>query len=92
MAIAGIGAGAIVAAVLLQGSLFDMRGPVDVPYPAGEVREAQVLGLSLKVDGEPRPGASVLGAIALFMLATACFMTFAALRSPVHASGSAGSG
>ena len=80
MAIAGIGAGVIVAAVLLQGSLFDVRGPVDVPYPAGEVREARVLGVSLKIDGEPRPGASVLGAIALFMLATACFMTFAALR------------
>lgn len=80
LAIAGIGAGAIVAALLLQGSLLDLRGPVDVPYPAGEVKELRVLGLSLKVDGEPKPGASVLGAIALFMLATACFMTFAALR------------
>jgi hypothetical protein len=80
LAIAGIGAGAIAAALLLQGPLLDVRGPVDVPYPAGEVKELQVLGLSLKVDGEPRPGASVLGAIALFMLATACFMTFAALR------------
>jgi hypothetical protein len=80
LAIAGIGVGAIVAALLLQGSLFDVRGTVDVPYPAGEVKEVQVLGLSLKVDGEPKPGASVLGAIALLMLATACFMTFAALR------------
>ena len=66
--------------MLLQGSLLHVGGPVDVPYPSGEVKELQVLGLSLKVDGEPRPGASVLGAIALFMLATACFMTFAALR------------
>ena len=80
LAIAGIGAGAIVAAVLLRGSLVHVGGPVDVPYPSGEVKELQVLGLSLKVDGEPRPGASVLGAIALFMLATACFMTFVALR------------
>jgi hypothetical protein len=80
LAIAGIGAGAVVAALLLPGSLVDVRGPVDVPYPAGEVKELRVLGLDLKVDGEPRPGASVLGAIALFMLATACFMTFAALR------------
>ena len=80
LAIAGIGAGAVVAALLLQGSLLDVRGPVDVPYPAGEVKELRVLGLSLKIDGEPKPGASVMGAIALFMLATACFMTFAALR------------
>ena len=80
MAIAGIGAGVIVAALLLPGSLLDVRGPVDVPYPAGEVKELRVLGVSLKIDGEPKPGASVLGAIALFMLATACFMTFAALR------------
>ena len=80
LAIVGIGAGAVVTALLLQGPLLDVRGPVDVPYPAGEVKELRVLGLSLKVDGEPRPGASVLGAIALFMLATACFMTFAALR------------
>jgi hypothetical protein len=80
LAIAGISAGAIVAALLLQGPLLDVRGSVDVPYPAGEVKELRVLGLSLKVDGEPRPGASVLGAIALFMLATACFMTFGALR------------
>jgi len=80
LAIAGIGAGAVVAALLLQGPLLEVRGPVDVPYPAGEVKEMRVLGLSLKVDGEPKPGASVLGAIALFMLATACFMTFAALR------------
>ena len=80
LAIAGIGAGAIMAALLLQGSLVHVGGPVDVPYPSGEVKELEVLGLSLKVDGEPRPGASVLGAIALFMLATACFMTFVALR------------
>ena len=80
LAIAGIGAGVIVAAWLVQGSLLHVGGPVDVPYPSGEVKELQVFGLSLKVDGEPRPGASVLGAIALFMLATACFMSFAALR------------
>jgi hypothetical protein len=40
-----------------------------------------VLGaFDLYVDGEPKPGASVFGAIALFMLATAAFLTFAALR------------
>jgi hypothetical protein len=81
LAIAGFGAGAVAAALLLDGSLFSMQGPVDVPYPAGEVKELRVLGaFDVYVDGEPRPGASVFGAIALFMLATACFTTFAALR------------
>ena len=52
-----------------------------MPYPAGEVHEVRVLGaVDVRVDGEPKLGASVFGAIALFMLATASFVTFAALR------------
>jgi hypothetical protein len=81
LAIAGLGAGALAAVLLLSGSLFSVRGTVDVPYPAGEVKELRVLGaVDVYVDGEPKPGASVFGAIALFMLATAAFMVFAALR------------
>lgn len=81
MAIAGLGAGALVAALALGGSPFDVRGEVDVPYPAGEVKELRVLGaFDVYVDGEPKLGASIFGAIALFMLATAGFVTFAALR------------
>jgi hypothetical protein len=41
----------------------------------------RVLGaIDVYVDGEPRPGASVFGAIALLMLATASFTTMWALR------------
>jgi hypothetical protein len=81
LVIAGLIVGALVAVAVLQGSVFSVRGPVDVPYPAGKVKELRVLGaVDVYVDGEPRPGPSVLGAIALLMLATAAFMTFAALR------------
>ena len=81
LALAGLAAGLLLAALALQGSLYDVRGPVDVSYPAGEVKEVEVLGgLDVYVDGEPKPGFSVFGAIALLMLATACFVTFAALR------------
>jgi hypothetical protein len=80
--IAGLVAGALLAVIALRGHLYSVQGPVDVPYPAGKVTEVRVLdAVSVKVDGEPRPGPSVLGAIALFMLATASFMTFAALRT-----------
>ena len=78
---AGLLAGALLAAVALQGTPFADRGTVDVSYPAGEVHEVRVLGaVDVRVDGEPKLGASVFGAIALFMLATASFVTFAALR------------
>ena len=81
LAIAGVIVGVLVAVAVLQGSLFSVRGPVDVPYPAGEVKELRILGaVDLYVDGEPKPGPSVIGAIALLMLATAAFMTFLALR------------
>jgi hypothetical protein len=79
--VAGLLAGAILTALALQGSPFADRGTVEVPYPAGEVHEVRVLGaVDVRVDGEPKLGASVFGAIALFMLATASFVTFAALR------------
>jgi hypothetical protein len=78
---AGLLAGVLVAAVLIQGSLVDSRGSVDVSYPAGEVKEVRVLdAVDVYVDGEPRPGFSVFGAIALLMLATAALMMWAALR------------
>jgi hypothetical protein len=80
---AGLGMGALVAVLmlLLQGPLLSTTGPVDVPYPAGEVRELRVLGaVDLYVDGEPKPGASVFGAMALLMLATASMVTGIALR------------
>ncbi|MGH2980193.1 MAG: hypothetical protein ACRDLQ_11250 [Solirubrobacterales bacterium] len=52
-----------------------------MPYPAGEVKEVRVLdAVDVYVDGEPKLGASVFGAIALFVLATASLMTLAALR------------
>jgi hypothetical protein len=81
LAIAGLGAGAFAAVLMLTGSPFDLRGQVDVPYPAGEVKELRVLGaFDMYVDGEPKLGASIFGSIALFMLATASFVTFGALR------------
>jgi hypothetical protein len=81
LAIAGLGAGVFFAVLTATGSLFDLHGQVDVPYPAGEVKELRVLGaFDVYVDGEPKLGASVFGAIALFMLATAALVTFAALR------------
>lgn len=81
LVIAGVLLGALAAAVLLTGNLVSERGPVHVPYPAGEVTEVRVLGaVDVYVDGEPKPGASVFGAIALLMLATASFTTMWALR------------
>jgi hypothetical protein len=81
LASVGLGIGAFLGVLLLQGALFTSRGPVDVPYPAGEVERVQVLGaVDVYVDGEPRPGASVFGAIALLLLATASLVTFVALR------------
>jgi hypothetical protein len=78
---AGLVAGAFVLALASSVELFADRGPVHVSYPAGEVKEMRVLGLlDVYVDGEPKPGFSVLGAIALFVLATASFMTMAVLR------------
>jgi len=82
--VAGIGlaAGVLALAATAGGDLLADRGPVHVSYPAGEVKEMRVLGfLDVYVDGEPRPGFSVLGAIALFVLGTAAFMTMAALRA-----------
>lgn len=73
--------GALAMALVAGGDMIVDRGPVDVSYPAGEVKEMRVLGLlDVYVDGEPKPGFSVLGAIALFVLATASFMTMAVLR------------
>ena len=81
LACAGLAVGALVVAFAAGGDLLADRGPVDVSYPAGEVKEMRVLGLlDVYVDGEPRPGFSVLGSIALFILATASLMTMAALR------------
>jgi hypothetical protein len=78
--VAGLVAGGLLA-VVLQGSPLADRGRVAVSYPAGEVHEVRVLdALTIRVDGEPKLGASVFGAIALFMLATAALMTFLALR------------
>ena len=81
MAVAGVAAAALAVVVLLSGNAFEDRGPVHVSYPAGEVKEVRVLGLAdVHVDGEPKPGFSVLGSMALFMLATASLVTAAALR------------
>jgi hypothetical protein len=86
LAIAGLVVGVLFAALLAALVLGDeplvsKRGTVDVSYPAGEVKEVRVLGaVDVYYDGEPKPGASVLGAIALFVLATASFVTFVALR------------
>jgi hypothetical protein len=78
---AGLAAAALAIAFVLSGSAFEDRGPVQVSYPAGEVKEVRVLGIAdVRVDGEPKPGFSVLGSIALFMLATASLVTAAALR------------
>jgi hypothetical protein len=60
---------------------YDVRGNAEVPYDAGTVKEVRVLdSFTVYVDGEPKPGASVIGGIALIVLATASFMTAAALR------------
>src|SRR5688500_13405621 len=61
-------------------STYDVRGEADVPYDAGTVKEVRVLdAMTVYVDGEPKPGLSVVGGIALIVLATAAFMTAVAL-------------
>ena len=65
----------------LDGPAYEVRGNADVPYPAGPVKEVRVLdSLTVYVDGEPKPGQTVVGGIALIVLATAAFMTAAALH------------
>ena len=45
------------------------------------MKEVRVLdSVTVYVDGEPKPGLSVIGGIGLIVLATAAFMTAAALR------------
>jgi hypothetical protein len=57
-----------------------VRGEADVPYDAGTVKEVRVLdSVTVYVDGERKPGPSVIGGIALIVLATAAFMTAVAL-------------
>ena len=81
MAGVGLGIGALLGVLLLHDSLFSSRGPVEVPYPAGEVERVRLVGaVDVYVDGEPRPGASIFGAIGLLVLATASLVTFVALR------------
>ncbi len=64
-----------------DGPAYEVRGNADVPYPAGPVKEVRVLdSITVYVDGEPKPGQSVVGGIALIVLATAAFMTAAALH------------
>ena len=64
-----------------SGPAYDVRGTADVPYDAGTVKEVRVLdSVTVYVDGEPKPGFSVIGGIALIVLGTAAFMTAAALR------------
>jgi hypothetical protein len=64
-----------------DGPAYDVRGNTDVPYDAGKVKEVRVLdSFTVYVDGEPKPGPSVIGGIGLIVLATAAFMTAAALR------------
>ena len=67
-------------AVAAGGPAYEVRGNAAVPYDAGTVKEVRVLGsATVYVDGEPKPGPSVIGAIALIVLATAAFMTAVAL-------------
>jgi hypothetical protein len=65
----------------LVASTYEVQGDAAVPYDAGKVKEVRVLdAVTVYVDGEPKPGATVLGGIALIVLGTAAFMTAAALR------------
>jgi hypothetical protein len=65
----------------LVASTYEVQGNAAVPYDAGTVKEVRVLdAVTVYVDGEPKPGANVLGGIALLVLGTAAFMTAAALR------------
>jgi len=82
VAVATVGLLAAVAVVLhsAHGSAYQVRGNAAVPYDAGSVKEVRVLdSVTVYVDGEPKPGPSVIGGIALIVLATAAFMTAAAL-------------
>lgn len=68
------------AVLLTRGPVYEVRGEAAVPYDAGTVKEVRVLdSATVYVDGEPKPGPSVIGGIALIVLATAAFMTAAAL-------------
>ncbi|HZO61129.1 MAG TPA: hypothetical protein VFB51_15690 [Solirubrobacterales bacterium] len=85
IAAAAVAAASFLAVVALLaaggGRPYDVRGEADVPYKAGTVKEVRVLdSVTLYVDGEPKPGPSVIGGIGLIALATAAFMTAAALR------------
>jgi hypothetical protein len=71
----------VVLLAAVHGPAYDVRGEADVPYNAGKVKEVRVLdSFTVYVDGEPKPGFSVIGGIGLIALATAAFMTAAALR------------
>ncbi|MEO6713561.1 MAG: hypothetical protein ABIM89_09060 [Mycobacteriales bacterium] len=64
-----------------KGPAYDVRGSADVPYSAGTVKEVRVLdSATVYVDGESKPGPSVIAGIGLLVLATAAFMTAAVLR------------
>ena len=68
-------------AVAVHGPAYEVRGNAQVPYDAGTVKKVRVLdSFTVYVDGEPKPGFTVLGGIALIALATAAFMTALALR------------
>jgi hypothetical protein len=68
-------------AVLTQGSAYEVRGEVSVPYEAGTVEEVRVLdAFTVYADGEPKPGASVIAGIGLIVLGTAAFVTGFAVR------------
>lgn len=67
--------------VVVHGPAYEVRGNADVPYNAGTVKEVRVLdSVTVYVDGEPKPGFTVLGGMALIVLATAALMTALALR------------
>jgi hypothetical protein len=73
--------GLALVAVLAQGSAYEVRGEVSVPYDAGTVEEVRVLdAFTVYADGEPKPGASVMAGIGLIVLGTAAFVTGFALR------------
>lgn len=81
--ISGLALVAVLGALALAapGPAYDVRGNADVPYDAGKVKEVRVLdSMTVYVDGEPKPGFTTLGGIALIVLATAALMTAFALR------------
>ena len=68
-------------ALAAPGPAYDVRGNAEVPYDAGKVKEVRVLdSITVYVDGEPKPGFTTLGGIALIVLATAALMTAFVLR------------